>query len=270
MTRCHPRRPPRPRCGSARRLHRGARRGRARRGRHPGSRGRRRAIRPRGRGRPPPCRRRPSRSRDRGRRRARHAARRRIDAVRASARSPRRPRPARRRRRDRRGCRARDRSRQRAGSSRHRTSPVAPDRCQDPPHCDRRPRESDAEDPEPGCAPHHDRRRGPADGDRLLGGPPRDAVRVRAAESRQRSREPPVLRPGRRAAHHRLHERGAVGRPRAALPRPGHACTTSPFRSRRRPSGRSSSGSTSEGFATPASRTAASWTRSTSTTRSAS
>ena len=61
----------------------------------------------------------------------------------------------------------------------------------------------------PGRAPHHARRRRPADVDRLLGGPARDAVRVRAAESRQPGREPPLLRPGRRPADHRLHERGA-------------------------------------------------------------
>ncbi len=44
------------------------------------------------------------------------------------------------------------------------------------------------EAPEPGRPPHHARRRGPADVDRLLGGRPRDAVRLRAAEPRQRRR----------------------------------------------------------------------------------
>src|SRR5262245_64601363 len=43
-------------------------------------------------------------------------------------------------------------------------------------------------------SPHHDRRRRPPDVDRLLGGPPRHAVRLRAAEPRQRTREPPLDR----------------------------------------------------------------------------
>ena len=43
-----------------------------------------------------------------------------------------------------------------------------------------------AEASEPGRPPHHDRRRRPADVDRLLGGRARHAVRVRAAEPRQR------------------------------------------------------------------------------------
>ena len=46
---------------------------------------------------------------------------------------------------------------------------------------------ADAEAPEPGRPPHHDRRRRPADVDRLLGGRARDAVRLRAAQPRQRS-----------------------------------------------------------------------------------
>ena len=57
-----------------------------------------------------------------------------------------------------------------------------------------------------------------ADVDRLLGGRARDAVRVRAAEPRQRAREPPLLRPGRRAPDHGLHQRGARGRSRPAPP----------------------------------------------------
>ena len=70
---------------------------------------------------------------------------------------------------------------------------------------------------------HHitlDRRR-PADVDRLLGGRARDAVRLRAAEPRQPEREPPLLRPGRRAADHDLHQRGAHGRPGAHADGPG-------------------------------------------------
>ena len=79
--------------------------------------------------------------------------------------------------------------------------------------------EAHAEAPEPGRPPHHDRRRRPADVDRLLGGRARDAVRVRAAEPRQRVREPPLLRSRRRAADHGLHERGARPRPDADLHR---------------------------------------------------
>ena len=109
----------------------------------------------------------------------------------------------------------------------------------------RREEEADAEAPEPGRAPHHDRRRRPADVDRLLGGRARHAVRVRAAEPRQRVREPPLLRPGRRPADHDLHQRGARGRPGAARRPIPAACTTSRSRSRRRPSARRSSGSTS-------------------------
>ena len=54
---------------------------------------------------------------------------------------------------------------------------------------------------------------GPADVDRLLGGRARHALRVRAAEPRQRVREPSLLRSGRRAPDHGVHERGAEGRP---------------------------------------------------------
>ena len=67
---------------------------------------------------------------------------------------------------------------------------------------------------EPGRPPHHARRRRPADVDRLLGGRARDAVRVRAAELRQRVREPSLLRSRRRPSDHGLHQRGA--RPRSA------------------------------------------------------
>ena len=61
---------------------------------------------------------------------------------------------------------------------------------------------------------------GPADVDRLLGGRARHAVRLRAAEPRQRVGEPPLLRPGRRPADHDLHERGARRRPGAHADRP--------------------------------------------------
>ena len=80
---------------------------------------------------------------------------------------------------------------------------------------------ADAEAPEPGRAPHHARRRRPADVDRLLGGRARDAVRLRAAEPRQRGREPPLLRPGRRPPDHRLHERGAHADPTRTPTDPG-------------------------------------------------
>ena len=66
----------------------------------------------------------------------------------------------------------------------------------------------------PGRPPHHARRREPADVDRLLGGRARHALRLRAAEPRQRGREPPLLRSRRRPADHGLHQRGA----RAASP----------------------------------------------------
>ena len=75
--------------------------------------------------------------------------------------------------------------------------------------------------------------------------------------------------PGRRAADHGLHQRGARARPERARRPTRAACTTSRSRSRRRRSPRRSSGSTSAGSGTAASRTAASWTRSTSRTRSA-
>ena len=128
---------------------------------------------------------------------------------------------------------------------------------------------ADAEASEPGRPPHHDRRGRPADVDRLLGGRARHAVRLRAAQPRQRGREPPLLRSGRRPADHDLHQRGARRPTRAARRRTPAACTTSRSRSRRRPSTRRSSGSTSAASSTAASRTAASWTRSTSRTRSA-
>ena len=107
-----------------------------------------------------------------------------------------------------------------------------------------------------------------ADLDRLLGGRARDAVHLRAAQPRQRRREPPVLRPGRRAADHGLHQRGAHPGPASARRPTPAACTMSPSRCRRRRSRRRSSGWTSAGSATAASRTAGSWTRSTSPTRS--
>ena len=68
---------------------------------------------------------------------------------------------------------------------------------------------------EPGRAPHHDRRCRPADVDRLLGGRARHALRLRAAQPRPRSREPPLLRSRRRAPDHDLHQRGAHARPGA-------------------------------------------------------
>ena len=129
---------------------------------------------------------------------------------------------------------------------------------------------TDAEAPDPGRAPHHHRRGRPADVDRLLGRGARHAVRLRAAEPRQRVGEPSLLRPGRRAPDHRLHERGARGRPAAARRPTSAASTTSRSRSRRPPFTRRSSGSTSARSGTAASRTAASWTRSTSRTRSVS
>ena len=126
----------------------------------------------------------------------------------------------------------------------------------------------DAQAPEPGGPPHHDRRRRPADVDRLLGGRARDAVRLRAAEPRQRGREPPLLRSGRRPPDHDLHRR-EPRRPIRPARRPTPAAsTTSRSRSRRSRSPRPSSGSTSAASSTAASRTAASWTRSTSRTRS--
>ena len=125
------------------------------------------------------------------------------------------------------------------------------------------------EAPEPGRPPHHDRRRRPADVDRLLGGRARDAVRVRAAQPRQRVREPSLLRSRRRPADHGLHQRGARSPTRRARRPIPAASTTSRSRSRRRRSTRRSSGSTSAGSATAASRIAASWTRSTSRIRSA-
>ena len=124
-----------------------------------------------------------------------------------------------------------------------------------------------AQDPESGRPSHHARRRRPADLDRLLGGRARHAVRLRAAQPRQPRREPPVLRPRRRAADHRLHERGAHAGPdahadrsrRRAPPRvldlAGDLRADGRATRRARPSG------------TAASRTAGSWTRSTSPTR---
>ena len=52
-----------------------------------------------------------------------------------------------------------------------------------------------------------------ADFDRFLGGHPRHAVRVRAAQPRQPVGEPSVLRPGRRSTDHDLHQRGPRWRP---------------------------------------------------------
>ena len=129
---------------------------------------------------------------------------------------------------------------------------------------------SDAETPGPGRPPHHDRRREPADVDRLLGGRARHAVRLRAAEPRQRVREPPLLRPRRRPPDHRLHERGARARPGAHVDgdrrRPPRRllALAGDLPPGRRAAGRARRSGTA------ASRTAASWTRSTSRTRSAS
>ena len=114
---------------------------------------------------------------------------------------------------------------------------------------------------------HHDRRRRPADVDRLLGGPPRHAVRVRAAEPRQRGREPPLLRPGRRSA------RSPSSRTRSACPsRAGvEGAGQRPAPRVRAVAGDLPPGSRAPRRArssTPGVRTAASWTRSTSTTRS--
>src|ERR687895_789607 len=107
------------------------------------------------------------------------------------------------------------------------TAPSSPDETSTPPtrrnlpaSPDPRPRprplvrylRAHAEAPEPGRPPHHARRGRPADVDRLLGGRARDAVRLRAAEPRQRVGEPSLLRPGRRAPDHGLHERGARAR----------------------------------------------------------
>ena len=71
---------------------------------------------------------------------------------------------------------------------------------------------------------HHitHRRRRPADVDRLLGGRARHAVRVRAAEPRQRVGEPPLLRSGRRPPDHRSSPtRSATPDPRRTPTDPG-------------------------------------------------
>ena len=73
--------------------------------------------------------------------------------------------------------------------------------------------ESDAKASDAGSASHHAGRRRPPDLDRLLGGRARHALRVRAAQSRQRRREPHLFRSRRRAADHRLHPRGPQARP---------------------------------------------------------
>ena len=73
----------------------------------------------------------------------------------------------------------------------------------------RRVRPLDAEAPEPGRAPHHARRRRPADVDRLLGGLLGMPFVFEQPNLDNEAREPPLLRPGRRAPDHRLHERGA-------------------------------------------------------------
>ena len=70
----------------------------------------------------------------------------------------------------------------------------------------------------PGRAPHHAGRRRPADLDRLLGGRARHALRLRAAEPRPGVGEPPLLRPRRRAADHRLHRREPQARRRRRTP----------------------------------------------------
>ena len=125
-----------------------------------------------------------------------------------------------------------------------------------------------AEAADPRRPPHHDRGRRPPDVDRLLGGRARHAVRVRAAQPRPRRGEPPLLRSGRRPADHDLHQRRAHAGPRA------HA-----DRSRLRPPPRvlglpgdvlavRGAARRARHRALAASRTAASWTRSTSRTRS--
>ena len=60
----------------------------------------------------------------------------------------------------------------------------------------------------------------PADVDRLLGRRARHAVRLRAAEPRQRVREPSLLRSRRRPADHRVHGRGARAGPEPHADRP--------------------------------------------------
>ena len=88
----------------------------------------------------------------------------------------------------------------------------------------------------------------------------RHALRVRAAEPRPRGREPPLLRPRRRAPDHDLHQRGAHARPGAHAHRPGLRPPRR-FSVSQATSRRPSSGSTSAASTTAASRTAASWTR---------
>jgi len=59
----------------------------------------------------------------------------------------------------------------------------------------------DAQAAEPGRPPHHDHGCRPPDVDRLLGGHPGHALRVRAVRTFDNEvREPPLLRPGRRPA----------------------------------------------------------------------
>ncbi len=166
------------------------------------------------------------------------------------------------------GCARRSWSRPRSSSCRGRACSAASTSRSS--SSDRAEEEASAKAPEPGRPPHHDRRRRPADVDRLLGGRARDAVRLRAAEPRQRVREPPLLRSRRRAADHDLHQRGARRPTRTRTPDRSRLRAPPRVRaSRRRPSARRSSGSTSAGSSTAGSRTAASWTRSTSRTRSA-
>ena len=112
--------------------------------------------------------------------------------------------------------------------------------------------ESDAEAPEPGRPPHHDRRRRPADVDRLLGGRARHALRLRAAQPRQRGGEPPLLRPGRRPADHDLHERGARRPTRRARPTDPGCVHHLAFSLSQATFARRWSGSTSAGSATAA------------------
>ena len=60
----------------------------------------------------------------------------------------------------------------------------------------------------PGRAPHHAGGRRPANVGGFLGGRARHAAGVRAAQPRRSRDQPPLFRPRRRPAHHRIHARG--------------------------------------------------------------
>ena len=97
----------------------------------------------------------------------------------------------------------------------------------------------------------------------------RHAVRLRAAEPRQRAREPPLLRPGRRSPDHRLHRREPRSRPDAHVDRPR---LRPPHRDHVSQAIFEQAALRLDERGRPAQRrrrTAGSWTRSTSTTRSA-